>query len=211
MENVTNNNQTMNNGVVENNGVMTPVEETSAPKVERTVVRNIYMISRDSTVCGINYNETEDKPVRFSYTDLQGDEMTIALKALIEEIKKLNTDELKTVCAFYLTQSIANFIGNGGYKYWLVTGTNKNGEKVPDEILSLLREYHQLWKEKEDYIVLRNSSLFVIDEKTKKDPNKYAKCSMERLRHDAYIRDCWTHVNQINVANRQRQIAGIIV
>ena len=80
----------------------------------------------------------------------------VALSALITLVKGFDTSDLTAPVQVFTVSSVADFINNQTYKYWLISGKKNDGTDVNANELKLWKEFDKLMSKKGLYFIFKN-------------------------------------------------------
>lgn len=167
--------------------------------------RRIFLATKKENTVGVNFNVTDNKANKFTIVydnagkEMQGfsDTRLSALSALVEVIEKTDIEELNNVVPVFVNQSLAEFLQNETYKFWILTGAKSTGETIQETEMNMLKKFVDVWKEKGDYFVIRDIFTCRIHDKVKADPAKLAKFKLYSRQNDAYCRYAWQEIAKL--------------
>lgn len=149
----------------------------------------VYLVSKKTGTVGVVYSAKENRASRLEFVaDMSLGYSNSGISAVVETLKKFPEEGNGEVNTIYVTSQVYETITNQNYKFWLMTGCNRNGEVVDDKILNLYAELNEQLKAKGDFFVFRDLVKCYINDKVKAVPGKLAKFSQESQINDYYAR-----------------------
>lgn len=151
----------------------------------------VYLVSKKAGTVGVVFNQAENKATRIQFkADQTLGYSNSGISAVLETLKMFPEEGNGEVNTIYVTSQVYDTIVNQNYKFWLMTGTNRNGEVIEENVLELFRELNEQLKAKGDYFVFRELVKCFINDKVKANPKSFAKFSIESKANDNYARYC---------------------
>lgn len=149
----------------------------------------IYLISKKTGTVGVVYNQKENKASRLEFVANQTlGYSNSGASAVLEALKLFPVEGNGEVNTIYVTSQVYDTIMNQNYKFWLMTGCNRNGEVIEEPVLNLYKELNEQLKAKGDFFVFRPIVNCLIHDKVKANPKSLAKFSMDSKINDNYAR-----------------------
>lgn len=166
----------------------------------------IFLATKKENTIGVNFNITENKAVkipliRYEHNgEMSGfrDTRMSALKALVEVLKNIQTENLTNIVPVFVIRSLFECIQSEVYKFWIKTGKRQTGEEISAEEMQLLKEFVSVWKEKGDNFVIRDIFNCRINDNIKADKIKLSKFKRYSRENDFYSRWCWDEIAKIS-------------
>lgn len=124
-------------------------------------VKRVFLATKKDLTIGAIGDVTTKQAVSFkhSYTSLQAGlagSREVALSAIVNLVKNFDTKELTAPVQVFCISSVADFINNQTYKYWLISGKKNDGTDVDTNELKLWKEFDKLMAKKGLYFIFKN-------------------------------------------------------
>lgn len=178
--------------------------------------RRIFLATKKEHTVGVNFNVTDNKPSKFTYTyehegEMNGfsDTRLSALSALIYVMENVDTTELTNVVPVFVNKTLADFLTGETYKFWIKTGAKSTGEVIAESEMTLLKKFVEVWKDKGDDFVIRDIFTCRINDKVKEDPARIAKFKLYSRQNDAYCRFAWQEIAKLYNESVENSIASV--
>lgn len=124
-------------------------------------VKRVFLATKKDLTIGAICDVTTKGAVSYknSYTSEQtglAGSREVALSAIVNLVKNFETKELTAPVQVYCVGSVADFINNQTYKYWLISGKKNDGTDVNANELKLWKEFEKLMTKKSLYFIFKN-------------------------------------------------------
>lgn len=193
--------------------------KTTQNNAKATIERRVFIATRGDNSVIVDYNVTENVPTMKFMQDTnelrtiggRAGARNSAIRALLQIMKQTDVKTLKSPIFIYINKDAYEFISNGTYKFWSMTGVKSTGEIITDEEQELCEDIIKTFGEKGLYFEVRDIFQCSINEKVKKNANAMAKMKAFTLQNDAYASACWERLNKMVAESKQNSIAKIQV